>query len=234
MKALRIIFTLVGIVLLLITFFTFNNTQKFLDKARLTQGVVTELLPRESRDSDSKKVSTTYAPVVEFITDAGETITYISSSSSNPPSYDTGESISIYYLPDSPQRAKIDGFMDLWFGTVILAGFGSLFFLIGFGSSLFVRMRKNKDAALLANGMAIATNYQNVELNRSLKVNGRYPFKIVTHWQNPDTGQLHIFKSKNIWFDPSDYIEQDKITVYVEPNNYKKYYLDTSFLPTVA
>lgn len=234
MRAFKIIFTLIGIALLIGAVLSFNSTNTFVSKAQLTEGTVTELLPRVSKDSDSGSTSVTYAPVVEFVTDAGQTITYISSSSSNPPSYQPGETMSIYYLPNSPQTAKIDGFADMWLATTIFAILGVVFFLVGFVPVLYAKINANKASFLRERGIAIETNYQGVERNTALVMNGKSPYQIISHWQNPDTTQLHIFKSHNIWFDPSDYITQDKITVYVAPDNYKKYYLDTSFLPQIA
>ena len=237
MKVFGIIFTVMGIAMLIGALLMFNSTRSFVSEANLAKGTVTELLTQESRDSNrssSTGTSVTYTPVGEFTTAAGENITYVSSSSSNPPSHQLGERLDIYYLAANPQRAKIDDFIDLWFGTVTLSILGGVFFLVGFIPNLYVKISAGNAKSLLENGIALETTYQSVEHNTSLKVNGRSPYKIVTHWQNPDTTQLHIFKSNNIWFDPSDYILQDKITVYVSPDNYKKYYLDTSFLPTVA
>ena len=57
---------------------------------------------------------------------------------------------------------------------------------------------------------------------------------IVSQWQNPATSKLHIFESDNIWFDPTDFIKTDKIKVWIDRKNPKKYMVDLSFLPEVA
>ncbi len=53
-------------------------------------------------------------------------------------------------------------------------------------------------------------------------------------WQDPATSELHIFKSNNLWFDPSEHIKQQQITVFIEGGNPKKYFVDLSFLPKLA
>lgn len=233
MKLAKIIFGVIGLIMLAIAFLLFNSTRSFISEAELTQGTVTELVESRSKSDDGSN-SITYAPVVSFVTDAAQQVTYHSSTSSNPPSYQVGETVEMYYLPEQPNKAKINGFFDLWLGTVICGVLGAVFFSVGFGLWWFARKQKNKTASLLSGGLAIETKFETVEINETLRVNGRHPYQIVSHWQNPDTSKLHIFKSNNIWFDPSDYINQEHITVYVAPDNYKKYYLDTSFLPEIA
>ena len=83
-------------------------------------------------------------------------------------------------------------------------------------------------------GTKITTNFQNLNINTTLAVNGKNPFVVVSQWQNPKTSELHVFKSDNIWFDPSDFIKSDEITVLIDRKNPKRYSMDLSFLPKVA
>lgn len=123
---------------------------------------------------------------------------------SNPPSYDQSERVSVLYEPSSPQAAKIDGFFSLWGG------------------------------ALIVGGIEIHASFQGVEQNTGLTVNGCSPFRLVCQWQHPQTRELHIFRSDNLWFDPTDLVSQEKIPVRVDEGNLKKYWVDTSFLPKLA
>ena len=50
-----------------------------------------------------------YAPVVRFELQNGKTITFESAYSSNPPSYDVGEQITVLYPQESPEKAEIKG-----------------------------------------------------------------------------------------------------------------------------
>ena len=69
--------------------------------------------------------------------------------------------------------------------------------------------------------------------NGSITVNGRHPLRIVSQWYDPATHQVHLFYSRNLWFDPSEFVDMNVITVYVDPSNLSNYYMDTSFLPKV-
>jgi hypothetical protein len=228
MKAIKYIFTLVGIGMLTGAFLLYNSTNSFLKEAVTAEGTVVELV--RSRSSDS----TTYAPVIHFIDGTGETVEFTSSTSSNPPSYSEGEKVEVLYLPSRPQEAKINSFFSLWGAVVIVGGLGGVFFLIGAAIILIPMLQGRRDEYLKQQGTRIETEFQSVELNRSLSVNGRNPFRVLTQWQNPATSEVHVFASNNLWFDPTSYIKSKKITVFIETNNPKKYYVDLSFLPRQA
>ena len=59
----------------------------------------------ESCDDDG----CSYTPRVDFMTQAGESISYWSTFSSNPPAYDLGEQVTVYYKADNPEKAMIKG-----------------------------------------------------------------------------------------------------------------------------
>lgn len=232
MKAIAIlkyVFALVGLAMLVAALVWYQNTRAFMAAAVRTQGTVIDLIAVRSDDS------TTYRPVVRFEDSEGRTVEFSSSSSSNPPRYARGEAVSILYRPTDPQDAEIDGYFSLWGGQTILAALGSVFLLIGGGIIIGQRAKRLRDEALRASGTPIETDLQSVEINTSFSVNGRHPFRVLTQWQNPATSEVHVFHSDNLWFDPAKYLPQgQRIKVYIEPGNPKRYYVDLSFLPKLA
>ncbi len=232
----KYVFTLIGIGLLVGAFYSFKNTQNFLTAALPAEGTVVRLIrsePTGSTTSGSEVDSPTYRPVVAFDTQAGKAIKFTSSTGSNPPSYSVGEVVEILYQENSPEQAKINSFFSLWGLSTILGGMGSVFFLVGFSIILFGCLKGKKIEYLRKNGVPIKARFQSVEINGALEVNGRNPYQIYVQWENPTTSKLHIFKSENIWFDPSGHISDEEITVLIEKDNPKKYHVDTSFLPIV-
>jgi hypothetical protein len=228
MSIVKYFLSLIGLSMLIGSFFLYQNTQDFLKDALQAEGTVIELV--RSRSSDS----TTYRPVVEFKTQSGSVIEFTSSSGSNPPSYSKGEVVSILYHESSPEQAKINGFFSLWGLPLILGSLGAVFFLVGFSIIFSSRLNGKKIEYLRKNGMPIKAKFQNVGINDALRVNGRSPYQIYAQWQNPSTSEIHLFNSENIWFDPTDHINNDELTVFIEKNNPAKYYVDISFLPKVA
>ncbi|MEO8024247.1 hypothetical protein [Polaromonas sp.] len=90
-----------------------------------------------------------------------------------------------------------------------------------------------KEALLRQHGHLIHADFQQVELNKALEVNGANPFRIVAQWHDAKNNQLFVFKSANLWFDPSNFVQGRKIPVYVDLSKPSRYHVDTSFLPKV-
>lgn len=225
LNILKYIFAICGAGMFVGAIFISLNTVEFLKTALTTQGTVVELQPVRSHKS------TTYKPVVDFIDVKGVKIEFASGSSSNPPSYEVGEKVEVLYNPKEPQDAKIKSFFSLWMGPLIVGIVGAVFFAVGF--SFFISEKKKRDLTdfLKQNGTKIETDFQSVGLNTSVKLNGRSPFQIISQWQNPATSKMHIFASDDIWFDPTNFIKTNIITVIIDKNNPKKYQVDLSFLP---
>lgn len=222
------IFLAAGIGMLAGTVFTYTNTSAFLKDAIKAEGTVVELIRSRSDDS------VTYRPVVRFMNQQGKAIEFASLSSSNPPSYSEGQTVEVFYRPDAPQQAEINSFFSLWGVSVILGGLGSVFSTIGASFLVVPMLTGRKEKYLKQQGIPIETKFKSVEINTMLSVNDRNPFQVITQWQNPSTSEIHVFKSSNLWYDPSDYIKTKRITVYIEKENPKKYWVDLSFLPKMA
>lgn len=239
MKTITIIkytFTIIGSVLTAIAILGYVNTQSFLETSTVAQGTVVDLVMTKSDRSSSssgvsiRTTSNSYAPIVEFMADNGRTYSFTSSVSTSPPAYSIGEKVEILYDESDPNEALINSFFFVWGGVLILGGLGFLFATVGltmFAIGLFKGRNKQR---LMETGVRITTRFHSTQLNPGLAVNGRNPYQIRSEWKNPRTAQMHIFDSDNIWFDPTDHIP-DEITVYIEHDNPKKYYVDLSFLP---
>lgn len=221
-------FFAVGLALLTVAVVSATNTRAFVAHANNAHGTVIEMIRRQSSDSD------TYAPVVRFVTEAGEAIEFTSRTSSNPPSYATGERVEVLYRPLAPRDARINDFGSLWAGSIMFAAIGSTFFLIGAGLIASAVFEARKAADLKRNGTRVLTTVQRVEHNQNLKVNGRNPYRVFTQWKNPSTAETRIFESNYVWFDPSSYLNGRDIAVFVGRNDPTRYHVDLSFLPKSA
>ena len=225
MKTLKVIFSIVGGLMLIGSAYMVYNTNVFLSNAVHETGRVVDLV--ESRSDDS----ITYAPVVAFRTASDEAIEFTSSTSSNPPSFAINEEVDVLFLPSDPHSAKINSFFTLWGGATILGGLGGVFFCVGMGMTLAGVLGQRKAAYLKEHGKSIDSEFVEVELNESVAVNDKNPYRIITEWTDSSTNQHFVFKSANLWQNPSTHIKGRNITVYIDKTNPKKYFMDTSFLP---
>lgn len=207
---------------------TFRQVE-FVNSAYQSPGEVVDLERHVSHDSDG--TSTTYRPVVRFRTQEGVEITFTSSTGSNPPAYDRGESVEVLYNPRTPEKAEINGFMALWFGPLMLFIMGIIFSLFG-GGIIFAMLRKKKQNEWLkSHGARVDAKITGINRDRSSGKNGRNPWVICAQWQDPKDGIVYTFESESIWFDPRDYVNQEFVPVWVHPQDPKKYLIDTGFLP---
>ena len=117
----------------------------------------------------------------------------------------------------------------------VFMGIGLLDVLIIVIWTIVLKGKTKKEQWLYSNGQSIKCKLNAVEQNLMLNVNGRYPYVIVCQWQDEITGNIHLFKSKNIWFNPAGFIDDSKmLTVFYDPANMKSYVVDLSFLPSVV
>lgn len=224
MKVLSIIkytFGLVGLGMLAGAALLGSQRHAFIEQAARAEGTVVNLVG-------------TYRPVVRFTDHTGEEVEFMSAASSDPPSFSKGEKVQVLYPRSQPRKAEIDTFFTLWGGVVIIGGLGCAFFLVGFTMLAVSVLAQRRSEHLKRHGVPVFAEFQAVELNTALSVNDRHPFRVLAHWRNPATSDLHVFKSHNLWFDPSAYIKTRKIKVFIDRNNPRRYVVDLSFLPKVV
>lgn len=118
--------------------------------------------------------------------------------------------------------------------SAIATALGAALLAIGGGMALYRDRKARLALRLRAQGQVIQARIQGVEPNVAVSVNGRHPFVVLCQWQNPQTKEVHVFRSENLWFDPSDYLKRPQVLVFIEPENPRRYLVDLSFLPKLA
>jgi hypothetical protein len=231
-KIIGIIFPVIGLAALIGLVASFITTKKFIASSVVTKGEIIDIVTNTSTDSDGHTSKSRF-PVIRFQDEKGITVEFQSSTSTSN-GISIGQPVTVRYLPSDPHKAKrADSFMDLWFLTIICLIFGVVF--TGLGSlSLWLGIRDGLREKRAKNySKIIEAKVKEVVYNTSISMNGRSPYQIEAQWLDPQTNTIHIFKSKNIWYDPSEFVKE-KVTVKADPQNLKKYWMDVSFLPEKA
>jgi hypothetical protein len=223
------IFAGAGTLLLVIGLIEAVHTQWFVTRAARASGVVVENI--SGTDSEG---SSTVRPQVRFRIPTGQVFLFISRVGSSRPRYEAGEGVPVLYDPENPGDARIQSSLSLWFVSLVFGGLGALFGAIGFIPMRLLRRRDARDEWLRLHGHRIQAGFLRVELNTAIEVNGSSPYRIVCQWLDSSTNQVHVFKSRNIWFGPAAYITGKTLDVMVDPGNYRRYVVETSFLPKPA
>lgn len=233
MKLVPVVFGIIGICQLGIGVWLAVGSLDLSANGMRAEGTVVRLQRKYSRNSNGDR-RYFYYPVVQFRTDAGETVEFHGSKGSSSPAYRRGARVAILYPAETPTDAKIESFGALWGAPLILSGLGTVFTLIAAGF-LYIRVRRRRlEEWMHANGSPVEADYTGVHRDTSFTVNGRSPWRIAAQWQDPADGRLHLFESKHLWFDPEPFIAGDRITVLIDPRNPKRHVFDLSFLPEVA
>lgn len=227
-KALSIIWSIfffVGAIFVAIAII-FNNYNSKKEKIEVT-GIISRIgdYNYHHYDNDDDETPDVY---VEYVVD-GETreakLNYYSSTMRE------GDSIDIYYEKGNPSKIGSES-GDMLF-VYIFGGMGSLFAILG-GSGLIVLLVKTrKQKKLKETGEFVQADFVRVELNTTLTVNERHPYRIVCEWFDPYNNIKKELKSENIFTDPQPIITSlgiTKFNVYIDPKNTKNYYMDISEL----
>jgi hypothetical protein len=237
MKVVRLVFSIffvIGLGLLVGSYFTVRHTRLFLQTAVSVPGVVVENIYRASSSSRNQGPSWSYYPHIRFQTTDGREIDFVSSTGSSPPSYSVSEPVTVLYDPQQPYKASLNSFGSLWGATIVLVILGVAFTAPGIGFLVWKRTSDRKNAWLHQNGRRIQAEITGVELDTSLTVNGANPYRILCQWLDPARNEMHVFHSGHIWYDPTHYITGKTLEVLVDPNNPHRYTVETSFLPKVV
>ena len=219
-----IIFTIVGTVFVAIGIILFGSVFDYTNKIETT-GIITRISLSGSSENDSNKV------YVSYVAEGNE---YESTLSGYSSSFYEGKEIEIYYDKDNPNKIGMKS-LDLLF--LIFPGLGLISLIIGVTGISAKARGKKSERRLKENGELIYADYVETIINTSYSVNGRYPYKIICEWTNPVDSEEYMFKSKNIWSNPEDIIEEKNIkqfSVYIDKNNKKKYLVDIDILTELS
>lgn len=94
-------------------------------------------------DHYSSDSGTTYSPVFEYRV-GGQTYTYESVNSSDPPTHEVGERTTLLVMPDDPERARENSFWELWLLPVIMCPVAGIVALVSIVLTLFMKPWKRE------------------------------------------------------------------------------------------
>lgn len=227
-----LIFALFGMISLVATIIMVQDTLSFIRTSVLTTGEVIDAVTKTTHSSDGETTHSRYA-IIRFTDNKNQRVEFETSSSMS--SIIIGEKVPVRYAPDNPMQAKLDSsFFDIWGMCLVFGIFAFVFNIIGIPFFLMGFREWLRKRNIPYYTRTIMAGITGIERNTTITVNGVKPYRIVAQWYNEMDQQVYIFKSSNIWFDPSAFIKQENIEVKTDPENAKKYWMDISFLPKKA
>ncbi len=126
----------VGFALLAGAGYMYYDVRQMLSTAEKAPGIVADFERRSSKGG-----STDY-PVIEFATATGEIRRFTTSGAGD---FAKGDAVEVLYDAVDPANARVNVFIELWLGSLALAGFGLLCVSVGVGTLLYQRSRRKTE-----------------------------------------------------------------------------------------
>lgn len=112
----------------------------------------------------------------------------------------------------------------------IIFGVVAIPFLVVSIILIVVMVSRNKRfSRIYEEGKRITAEVTGGRINRNYSVNNRHPWRMECRYEDTFSGEEHVFKSGNVWFDPNQYIGRP-ISVYILDGNFSNYYIDVDSL----
>lgn len=217
-------FSIVGAGLLGLGIYLAINAHNFTSTSATATGYVVKNATSRSASSELS----VYTPIIAFTTQDGDPVVFASASSSSPPMYDVGETVTVLYPPDNPHDAEISGFFHLWGAALITGGLGVVFLGVGVTLLALGYVKARRIQRLERDGLLVHARVTGVEVNENVLLNGRHPLRIFAEWNDPTTGELVTFRSDNRCDPLPDDMVGAVVPVRVDRIDRRRYHMDTS------
>ncbi|MDY7097298.1 MAG: DUF3592 domain-containing protein [Pseudomonadota bacterium] len=178
--------------------------------------------------TDSDDGTTTYRPVVTFVDQTGQRHQFTSNAASSWWDYSRGDPIDVVYLPDKPEKARIDGFLGRLFLPLMFFVLGSFFALAG-AVFLWITIRRRMTIARLKlRGVRIEAEFVECFMDTSMHVNGEHPYRVLARGKHPHTKRKSKMISDPMWRDLTDTLQGKTVPVFVGKEKPKPHFVDLS------
>lgn len=120
-------------------------------------------------------------------------------------------------------KAAVGGVVPLLMS--IFGILGVIFLLVG-GICLTVEIKKRiRTTRMLNAGRYVTAEITDINICYSIGVNHRHPYVVVCSYQDME-GNVHLFKSRYLFFNPEPALKDRFVRVYVDEGNFDCYYVD--------
>lgn len=113
---------------------------------------------------------------------------------------------------------------DIIFFRLIFGGIGLTVFIIGIICLQFSIRKRNRINNLISSGKYVMAEIVGVGRCYNVKTNGYHPYVVTCQYQ--DASGVHMFRSRYLHFNPEPLLKDQMVKVYLDPEDYKYYYVD--------
>lgn len=115
--------------------------------------------------------------------------------------------------------------------SYIFGSVGAVFTVVAIILISLIRKKHNMQQRLKSEGQYVLADITKIFMNAGITYGNKHPYKIYCKYMD-DSGVNHKFHSNNIMINPDGLIDDEQIRVYVNSNDYSRYYVDTDSIMT--
>ena len=165
--------------------------------------------------------------LIEFTDSAGRPVQFRSNTASNPPEFQTGQKVKVYYKSSDPAGSAFpDSFISLWFWSLLSGLLGLVFAGTGLVCLIIWYMGWRKKKWLQQHGRRITAEITAVRQNTHVRNMGKSPYYVLARSRDTFDSITPTFRSGSIWNLPATATPGTDINVLVDPDNYGRYYVE--------
>ena len=117
----------------------------------------------------------------------------------------------------------------------VFGGIGAIFVLISLLLLHGDLRRRRGMRRAIESGNYVMAHVAGVQVKTNVRTNGNYPRVVECHYKDPVTGDVHIYYSRYLYFDPTDMLTADEVPVYLDRYDERNAYVDIdAILPKVV
>jgi hypothetical protein len=202
-----------------------------------TTGSVVEVSQSDSTETRGTRTykTTSYYPVVKFEAADGKSYRFRGSTGSAAPEYEPGTKVDVVYRRENPADAQIVDFEQFWLGPLAVGLFGFLFLVSGIGGFFLVADSDKTFGPAFEEKMARADLYDGkrgiplpATVREIKKLAGGKARYVLACRGGASGGAERDFSSAPLSFDPGSAVIGKPVTVYMDPDDPERYYVDVA------
>ena len=118
---------------------------------------------------------------------------------------------------------------------VVFGGIGALFLIIGLAFLAVDLRRRARMRRAYEGGYYVMAKIADIKVNTSINGVHGSPWVVECHYNDPDTGETHIWYSRNLYMNVKDLLTSDEVPVYIDRYDKRIAYVDVdAVLPKIS
>ncbi|MCR4883628.1 MAG: phage holin family protein [Clostridiales bacterium] len=117
----------------------------------------------------------------------------------------------------------------------VFGGIGAIFTVIGAVFLFREISKRRRTLRAFESGYYITAKVTGIVRHTNVRINGRCPYTIECQVNDRDTGKLHVYESRYLYFVPDENLVGKEVKVYLDRMDEKSYYVDVDdIIPEVV